>query len=93
MPEVRLAVLNPTGLHVRPAALFVRTAAGFQSRVRVRNLSRGGKEANAKSLLSLLTLGVAHGHEVLIVAEGPDAEQAIERLRALLLNSRDESEA
>ncbi|MBX5445818.1 HPr family phosphocarrier protein [Sphaerobacter sp.] len=85
MTEARLTIANPVGLHARPAALFVRTAASFQSAVRVRNLTRDPeREADAKSILSLMTLGVEHGHEILIRADGPDEEAAIATLRELV---------
>lgn len=85
MTEARLIVANPVGLHARPAALFVRTAASFQAAVRVRNLTRDpDREADAKSILSLMTLGVEHGHEILVRAEGPDEEDAVAALRELV---------
>ncbi len=83
--EARLTITNPVGLHARPAALFVRTAAGFQSTIRLRNLSRDpSREADAKSILSLMTLGVEHGHEILVQAEGPDEDAAVAALRNLV---------
>lgn len=85
MTEARLTITHPAGLHARPAALFVRTAAGFDASVRVRNLSRDPeKEADAKSILTLMTLGIEHGHEILIRAEGADAEEAVAAMRSLV---------
>ncbi|MDI3341014.1 MAG: HPr family phosphocarrier protein [Sphaerobacter sp.] len=92
MTEARLTITHPLGLHARPAALFVRTAAGFQSTVRLRNLTRDPeREADAKSILSLMTLGVEHGHEILIRADGPDEEAAIAALRQLVETNFGES--
>ena len=61
--------------------MFVRTAGAQRSDVRVRNLTRGGPEANAKSLLSVLGLGVSRGHRIAIQADGDDEEAAIAALR------------
>lgn len=85
MAEATLAVRNPSGLHARPAALFVKAAGGFAADLRVSNLSRDpDKEVAARSLLAVLTLGVSRGHEIRIRADGEDAEEAIEHLRALI---------
>jgi len=85
MAEVRVTITHSSGLHARPAALFVRTAAGFQSSIRVRNLSRdAAHEVDAKSILSVMTLGVEQGHEISIRAEGPDEAAAVDVLRALV---------
>ncbi len=52
MQVAELDVRNRSGLHARPAATFVKTAAAFRSKVSIENLTRGSKPANAKSLLS-----------------------------------------
>ena len=56
MTSIELEVLNPSGLHARPAALFVRTAGGYRSRIRVRNVTRGTGDVDGKSIISVLTL-------------------------------------
>ncbi len=91
MQEARLTITHPAGLHARPAALFVRTAAGFDAAVRVTNLTRNPeREADAKSILSLMTLGVEHGHTILVRANGPDEDAAIDALRSLVEHNFDE---
>ncbi|MCX7855923.1 MAG: HPr family phosphocarrier protein [Anaerolineae bacterium] len=77
MPEREVTVGHPEGLHARPAARFVQTARRFRSRVWVLH---NGREADAKSLLSLLTLGVESGAVITIRAEGEDAEEALDAL-------------
>jgi Phosphotransferase System HPr (HPr) Family len=84
MQQVTLTLTNAVGLHARPAALFVQTAARFRSNITVRNLTRGTPPVNAKAILAVLTLGAEHGHEIEIVAEGPDEEEAIAALQALV---------
>ena len=69
----RLAVRNPLGLHARPAARFVQTAAAFDADVEVTNLTTGRGPASARSLNRLATLGIRQGHEILVSASGPQA--------------------
>jgi phosphotransferase system HPr (HPr) family protein len=64
-------------LHARPAAQFVRTALGFRARIRVR---AGGRDADAKSLLSVLALGAKAGTTLRLVADGDDGPVAVETL-------------
>lgn len=85
MAEATLTIRNPSGLHARPAALFVKTAAGFSSNVQVTNLTRDpDKSAAARSMLGVMGLGVSSGHEIRITADGPDADEAVETLRELV---------
>jgi phosphotransferase system HPr (HPr) family protein len=71
------------GLHGRPAARFAKTAAAFRSDIRVENLSRGSKPANAKKILGVLGCGVEKGHRIRVSAEGEDEAAAIEAIRVL----------
>lgn len=74
-------IKNSIGLHARPAALFVKQAAEFQSTIKV---IKDNKEADAKSIISIMALGAVKGAEITIKAEGLDSEQAVEALIALL---------
>jgi phosphotransferase system HPr (HPr) family protein len=76
-----LPILNDVGLHARPAAAFVKEAAGFESSLVLR---KDGREANAKSILAVLQLDARQGDTLELVADGPDAEAACERLRAVI---------
>ena len=89
MPEITLTVHNKVGLHARPAALFVQTAKQFSSDVKV---THGEREANAKSILGVLTLGANQGAVVTIYAEGDDAEQSLAALKTLVENNFGEAE-
>jgi phosphotransferase system HPr (HPr) family protein len=80
--EIRLH--NKVGLHARPASLFVQTASKFSSNILVHNKTTGSKPVNAKSILSVLTLGAANHHEICIQAEGSDAQAAIQSLKMLI---------
>jgi phosphotransferase system HPr (HPr) family protein len=85
MAESEVEVRNPSGLHARPAAMFVKAAAGFGADIRVVNLTRNpDKSAAAKSVLGVLGLGVAKGHAIRISAEGADADEAVRTLTELV---------
>jgi phosphotransferase system HPr (HPr) family protein len=66
-------------LHARPAGLFVRTAMLFEADLRV---EAGGKAANAKSILAVLALGATGGTPLTLIADGSDAEPALDALSA-----------
>lgn len=72
---------SKSGLHARPAAVFVQQAKGFQSQI---TLSKNDKTVNGKSILSVLTLGAEQGDRVVLKVEGDDAESAIDTLAPLL---------
>ena len=76
-----VVIVNPNGLHARPAERLARTAMQFESRIEV--LCRN-ERVDAKSILHLLTLGATHGTELIIEADGHDARQAVESLAQLV---------
>ncbi|HVB73995.1 MAG TPA: phosphoenolpyruvate--protein phosphotransferase [Ktedonobacteraceae bacterium] len=78
--EVVFALTNPTGLHARPASLFVQTAARFQARVRAFG---HGHESDATSIIGILSLGLRQGDTLTIRASGPEAQAAIDALSEL----------
>lgn len=79
-----VTITNPQGLHARPAARFSERAQGFVSEVWIRNLSTNGEFVNAKSVMRLLVADLSCGDEAEIEAEGPDAEEALDSLAALV---------
>jgi phosphotransferase system HPr (HPr) family protein len=76
-----VVIRNPNGLHARPAERFAREAMRYQSRVEV--LCRN-ERIDARSILMLLTMGATQGTELIIEAEGQDAQQAVEALATLV---------
>lgn len=72
---------NPNGLHARPAAVLSSMAKTFQSEIR---LQLGDRSANARSVTSLMALETAKGDKVLLVAKGPDARGAVDRLTPMI---------
>jgi phosphocarrier protein len=84
-----LILMNKVGLHARPASLFVQTAAQFTSTITV---TSNGRVANAKRILPVLQLGAEYGAELMVVAEGDDATEAIDALTNLVHSRFGESE-
>lgn len=89
MKQITTIIENPTGLHARPAKLFVNAAKQFRANIRVQH---GAKKANAKSLISMLTLGVERGSEITIEVEGEDEEAAVAALAGLIAAGLGEGE-
>jgi len=81
MKETTLTVHNETGLHSRPADLFVRTAKLYSSSI---SLRKGEKSADAKNIIKVILLNVSQGTEITIVADGDDEEPAIADLQRLI---------
>ncbi len=90
---ITLTVRNPLGLHARPAARFVQTAAGFDAEVTVTNVTAGRGPASGRSLNAIATLGVRQGHEIAVAASGPQASDALAALEALAARDFDEEVA
>ncbi len=80
---LRITVRNRLGLHARPAARLVQTAGRFASDIRLANVTSGRGPVNARSINAVATLGVKQNDEVEITATGPDAQAALEAIRAL----------
>nr|WP_315052693.1 HPr family phosphocarrier protein [uncultured Brevundimonas sp.] len=80
---------NARGLHARASAKFVKLASGFDSEIQV---TRDGVTVDARSIMGLLMLGAGKGSEVGVVAEGPDAQQAIDALIDLVARRFDEDQ-
>ena len=87
MTSCAAKIVNPLGLHARAAAKFVHLAASFASAVRV---GRGGREIDGKSIMGLLLLSAAQGCDITITADGPDEEEAMSALCALVRGGFDE---
>jgi phosphocarrier protein HPr len=78
---VEVTITDKAGLHARPAARFVQTAAKFKSRV---TLVGNGVTVDAKSILGVLSLGAGQGSRVAVEATGEDEAQAVAALKTLL---------
>ncbi|KEO81370.1 HPr family phosphocarrier protein [Tumebacillus flagellatus] len=85
MAEKKVTVGLRSGLHARPAALFVQEANKYASDVFV---EKDGKAVNAKSIMGIMSLAISNGAEVVIRAEGNDADQAVNKLAELIENEQ-----
>jgi phosphocarrier protein len=83
MAERSVQILNKNGLHARPAAEIVKTAAKFQSEI---TLIRDGTEVNGKSIMGVMMLAAECGATLLLRAEGTDADAALDALDTLIKN-------
>ncbi|UOF91330.1 HPr family phosphocarrier protein [Fodinisporobacter ferrooxydans] len=81
MAERAVKVLLRSGLHARPAALFVQEANKFSSEIFI---EKQGKSVNAKSIMGVMSLAIAAGTDIVIHAEGSDAEAAVDRLAEMV---------
>jgi phosphocarrier protein HPr len=82
--SVRLTIAHPSGLHARPASAFVQMASQYQAAIQVMNCASGKGPVNAKSILSVLTLGVANGTEIELTANGTDEVEALQAVKQLV---------
>ncbi len=92
MPSLKLTVTHEVGLHARPAAEFVKLATIYPCDIQVRNLTTDGDPVNAKSILSVLTLGVNQDHRIQIDANGEKENEALEAIKALIESNFGEDE-
>ena len=81
MIEREATIVNQEGLHARPAAKIVRLASSFNSDI---ELFKDGVAVNGKSIMGVMMLAAECGSSIMIRADGPDAEQAVEALRQLV---------
>ncbi len=83
MIKKRVMIENRTGLHARPAAVFVEIADRYEAEV---NLTFDGVTINAKSIIGVLSLGIGKGDEVTISVDGVDENEALEALIKVIEN-------
>jgi phosphoenolpyruvate-protein phosphotransferase len=81
MKQLEIVIRNPTGLHARPAKVLVKLAKRFQSDIKIQH---GEKTANAKSMVSVLTLGASKGANVTVMVDGEDEETALAEIEAAI---------
>jgi phosphocarrier protein len=81
--EKQVVVRNPHGLHARPAAKFVQAASSVPEDVII---EKNGKTANAKSILSIMSLGVSKGDTVTLTVAGESGEILLQTLEGILVS-------
>jgi phosphocarrier protein HPr len=86
--ERQATIVNPEGLHARPAARIVRLANSFAAEIA---LAKDGLDVNGKSIMGVMMLAAECGSSITIRADGPDAEQAVQALADLVASGFGES--
>ncbi len=86
MSERTVVVASSHGLHARPAALFTQTAAKAGVPVKI---AKGGRTVDASSILGVISLGIDHGDEVVLSAEGEGSDEVLDQLVELLSEDHD----
>lgn len=81
MAEREFTIQNKLGIHARPAAQFVKTASKFSAEIRV---EKDGEEVDGKSIMGLMMLAAGNGSIITVIAEGTDADVALEALGQLI---------
>ncbi len=73
-------IINPNGIHTRPASMLVKITKEFNSKISIANLDGTGKPVSATSLMKIVTLGAKKGHRLQVIAKGEDALQALDAI-------------
>jgi len=89
MIEKTFLIINKLGLHARASAKFVTAASQFESDI---NVSRNDRTVNGKSIMGMMMLAAAKDTEILVSADGIDAEQALKEIEQLINNYFGEGE-
>ncbi|WP_299029059.1 HPr family phosphocarrier protein [uncultured Thermanaerothrix sp.] len=79
-----VVIHHPAGLHARPAALFVKTASQYPCDIQVARADQPERYVNAKSILSVLGLGIKPGERIIIETRGEQREAALDALVSLI---------
>jgi phosphocarrier protein len=88
MIQRTVTIRNRAGMHARPAALLVKTASSFASKIYI---EKDNERVNGKSIMGVITLGATYNTELLVIADGPDEAQAVDAIEKLF-ESRFEEE-
>ena len=81
MVKREMAITNNIGLHARPATFFIKKANTFKSSIWI---EKDDRKVNAKSLLGVLSMGIAKGMTITLIADGSDEASAVNGLEALI---------
>ena len=81
MKSITVKIVDPIGIHARPASMITNTASKFQSTVTFVN---GEKKGNAKSVINLMALSAKQGSSIEIVTDGPDEQEALDAVKKVM---------
>ena len=82
-----VTIVNRLGLHARPAAMFVKTSSKHKADIYV---EKDGEMVNGKSIMGLMMLAAGQGSKLVVTAQGPDAERALQDIETLVQRRFDE---
>ena len=83
MKTIEYVITDPVGVHARPAGLLVKKAASYKSNIMLKNMETG-KSADAKRIMSIMSLGVKQGNKIELSIEGEDEDAASSGLEDFL---------
>ena len=86
MVKSEVKIINGLGLHARAAAQLVRLAEKFESTIKLKRSDNSGKSADAKSILSILTLAAAKGTVLVVEVDGEDEQKALAAIEEIFAN-------
>lgn len=81
--EKTFKIISENGLHARPATVLVNEAVNFNSDLVIESK---GKQANLKSIMGVMSLGVYNNEEIKIIAQGADEEEAMEKIKEIIVS-------
>jgi phosphocarrier protein len=76
-----MVIVNKTGLHARPASIFVKAAGMFLSSVTIESRN---EQIDAKSILAVLSAAISKGERIMLIVDGPDEKEALLELSGLI---------
>lgn len=85
MKEINVKIIDPVGLHARPASELVQVASKFSCNI---TINYNNRDASAKSIITVMALGIKKDAQIKIVADGADEAQAIEAIQNKLLDRK-----
>ena len=85
MKSIKVTIVDPVGLHARPASIVVQAANGFESDIKIKH---GANEGNLKSIMNVMAMQISEGTNVEIIAEGSDEEKAIKKIEDVLKTNK-----
>ena len=84
MYSKQVTIINPTGLHARPASDFCKKAAEFKSDIQIKRLTPPETTMSGQSIIGVMAMGLSQGTQIEIIGEGGDEKEAVDTLAAMV---------
>lgn len=85
MKSLKIKIIDPVGLHARPAAIVVKEANNFKSNIIIK---ANGKEGNLKSIMNIMSMAIKSNEEAVIEASGEDEQEAIDAIKSVMTENK-----